>query len=433
MLRRLQTHDVGPAKDMTLEFGERLNVLTGDNGLGKSFVLELVWWLLTGSWAGPLAVPSGQAPKVWYQAGDPADERGRAHFEFADQAWRWDGVHKRAPRGSVIYVGAQRQASFVHGRSVFPPSFPDVEHRATEPDAFRFQGSELWEGKVDGSGRPVCNGLIRDVVNWMRSRPVAGFGSPSAPPAPDPFAAFERVLEVLSPPGGKPLTMAAPRRVFVGDSREIPTLHTPWEREPVPVTLAAAGMRRVLELAYLLVWTWHEHLQVSQLKRLVPQQELFILVDEPELHLHPRWQRTVLPAIVAVANELDPSLRVQLFVTTHSPLVLASGELLVDPQRDRLFHFDARGGDVVVDEHAWVKQGDAVGWLTSELFGFDRGGSLESEQAIRWADAFMEGRVDEIPERFRDKRTLDEELRRVLAASDTFWARWFVSSEDVAS
>jgi hypothetical protein len=316
---------------------------------------------------------------------------------------------------------------------------PGPEHRATETDAFRFRGQELWEGKLDGSGRPVCNGLIRDVVNWMRSRTVAGSGPQwgsawgSGSPLPDPFTAFERVLEVLSPPGDKPLKMGSPRRVFVGDSREIPTLHTPWEREPVPVTLAAAGMRRVLELAYLLVWTWHEHLQVSQLKRLAPKRELFILVDEPELHLHPRWQRSVLPAIVAVANELDPNLQVQLFVTTHSPLVLASGELLVDPQRDRLFHFDARAGDVVVDEHAWVKQGDAVGWLTSELFGFDRGGSLAGEQAIRWADAFMEGRLDEIPEPLRDKRTLDSELRRVLAASDTFWARWFVNSEDVAS
>jgi hypothetical protein len=28
---------------------------------------------------------------------------------------------------------------------------------------------------------------------------------------------------------------------------------------PVPVTQAAAGMRRVLALAYLLVWTWEEH------------------------------------------------------------------------------------------------------------------------------------------------------------------------------
>ncbi len=31
--------------------GERLNLLVGDNGLGKSFVLEIIWWALSGKWA----------------------------------------------------------------------------------------------------------------------------------------------------------------------------------------------------------------------------------------------------------------------------------------------------------------------------------------------------------------------------------------------
>lgn len=413
---------------MTLDFGERLNVLTGDNGLGKSFVLEFVWWLLAGSWAGPVAVPSGRAPRIHYE-GEVRGPRasGSAAFSFVDQAWEWSPIEARGPMGSVVYVGAERAASFVHGRNVFPASIPRPERRTSEDDAFRFRGFDLWDGKLDASGRPVCNGLIRDLVNWMRSRPTGG-----SDPASHPFTAFERVLEILSPPDGKPLTMGPPRRVFVDDSREIPTLQTPWEQDTVPVTLAAAGMRRILELAYLLVWTWNEHLQVAQLKRQPPHKQLFILIDEPEMHLHPRWQRAVLPALVEVAKALDAEMQVQLFVTTHSPLVLASGETLVD-ERDRLFHFDVQDGEVVVEQLEWVKHGDAVGWLTSEVFGFTRGGSREGEQAIRWADAFMDGRLDEVPEQLRDKHALDAELRRVLAASDPFWVRWFVSGEDVGT
>ena len=41
MLRSLHTRDVGPAALFDMELGERLNVLTGDNGLGKSFLLEV--------------------------------------------------------------------------------------------------------------------------------------------------------------------------------------------------------------------------------------------------------------------------------------------------------------------------------------------------------------------------------------------------------
>jgi len=37
--------DVGPAPRLDLELGERLNVLTGDHGLGKSFPLERAGWM----------------------------------------------------------------------------------------------------------------------------------------------------------------------------------------------------------------------------------------------------------------------------------------------------------------------------------------------------------------------------------------------------
>ena len=43
-----------------------------------------------------------------------------------------------------------------------------------------------------------------------------------------------------------------------------------------------------------------------------------LLIDEIELHLHPRWQRTVVPALRAAFP------RVQLVAATHSPAVMAS-------------------------------------------------------------------------------------------------------------
>lgn len=431
MLRHLKTHDVGPAQGLDLEFGARLNVLTGDNGLGKSFVLDLIWWVLTGSWAGRMALPSGQNPRIEYQA---AGGHAKARFDFQDQEWSWWTVHATAPRGSVIYFGADRIACFVKDRNHWRLRMPTDDPYVGDNDAFRFTGRELWEGKRDRAGHQVCNGLIYDLVDWMRRRPVDGFDEQSGrgDVAAHGFDVFESVLAQLSPPGGPPLKLGTPRRVFVEDTREIPTLVTPWESEAVPVPLAAAGIRRILELAYLLVWVWREHVQVTQLKHLTAQRELTLIIDEPELHLHPRWQRAILPALVDVAKRLDPQLQLQLFVTTHSPLVLASGELLVEPNRDRLFHFDTRHDGVRVEELEWVKQGDVIGWLTSEVFGFARGGSLEAERIVKLAEAYMQGRMESIPEALRDKAQLDAELARVLAASDPFWTRWALGGEDVA-
>ena len=37
MLERLELKNVGPAPEMALDMAPRLNLITGDNGLGKSF------------------------------------------------------------------------------------------------------------------------------------------------------------------------------------------------------------------------------------------------------------------------------------------------------------------------------------------------------------------------------------------------------------
>ena len=43
MLNTLTLKNVGPALSLEIEFAERLNLLTGDNGLGKSFLLDAAW------------------------------------------------------------------------------------------------------------------------------------------------------------------------------------------------------------------------------------------------------------------------------------------------------------------------------------------------------------------------------------------------------
>jgi len=50
MLKTLTLENVGPASYMQWDFKDRLNILTGDNGLGKSFLLDVIWWSLTRTW-----------------------------------------------------------------------------------------------------------------------------------------------------------------------------------------------------------------------------------------------------------------------------------------------------------------------------------------------------------------------------------------------
>ena len=65
-----------------------------------------------------------------------------------------------------------------------------------------------------------------------------------------------------------------------------------------------------------------------------------MLIDEIDLHLHPRWQRVALPRLRKVFPKL------QFVVTTHSPQVLSSVD---NRQARRLFDGKLQAGNVFVE------------------------------------------------------------------------------------
>ena len=77
-----------------------------------------------------------------------------------------------------------------------------------------------------------------------------------------------------------------------------------------------------------------------------------LLIDEVENHLHPTWQRRVIPALL----EFFPGL--QVFATTHSPFVVAG-------LRSGQVHMLKRETDGEIT--ASTNQRDIVGWTTDEI------------------------------------------------------------------
>jgi len=253
-------------------------------------------------------------------------------------------------------------------------------------------------------------------VNWQRQ------------PDRSQFELLSRVIQQLAPHADEWMEPGEPVRVSVEDVRNIPTLNLPYGT--VPVIYASAGIKRILGLAYLLVWAWYEHTLASKLRQQEPVDQMILLMDEVEAHLHPQWQRSILPAILEVAKSLQKQITIQVIATTHSPLVLASIEPQFDEQQDKLFLFKLQGKDVTLNEVPWAKQGDAVGWLTSDIFGLKQARSREAEIAIDAAYTLMRGdSMETFPEYLRTKEQIHQELLRVLPAHDRFWPRWIVSTE----
>jgi hypothetical protein len=439
MLRSLHMKDVGPAARFDLELGERLSVLTGDNGLGKSFVLDVAWWVLTGSWVTRPVLPrpgNEQTAEIGFQLDIPKRYEGQAHragFRRMRQDWEdpmrdiggatsYGGSGTWTPKwldgtnwAPVIYARADGAFSVWDPlRNHPPPTSAENVHAVPRP--YHFGIAELWDG-LELDGKPICNGLIQD---WTRWQLEAAGGKPS------PFELLRNVLGRLSHPS-EPMTPGEPRRLYLDDVRDYPTIDLPYGN--VPIAHLSAGMRRIVSLAYLIVWTWSEHEKACQLLGREPAERIVFLADEVELHLHPQWQRHIAPRLLDVLEGLAPQMRPQVLMTTHSPMVLASLEPHFDLAKDKLFLFDLDEKNIVLRDVPWTKRGDAASWLTSPIFGLEQARSPEAEKAIEAAYDYMAGRHTELPEGLRTYQEIDGELRRLLPDQDKFWPRWIVYRE----
>jgi hypothetical protein len=421
MLERLHLKNVGPAPELEMEFAPRVNLITGDNGLGKSFLLDVAWWVLTRRWLSEVNPKMTNAdmlrpnlavkeiPSITSRFSASATIKGMNTWvertdQFNFQKQMWSAVTRdTAERTTDTFVLQFRVSGDI---GVFDPAKGHFAFRSKDVWDGLFREEQRW-GSTSPLQIPTSNGLIRDWEKWQLENTEV-------------FQQFRAALNRLSPDEDEKLVPGKLARVSLDDARDIPTLIMPYGQE-VPVIHASAGIRRVLTFAYILVWTWQEHLLASKLKRQEPAREIVLLIDELEQHLHPRWQRVILPALLETVKELMKSdVRVQIIATTHSPLVLASLEPLYDNAQDALFHLKLVDALVTLEKMPWLKHGEADDWLISDAFGMDSSGSLPREIVIKQAGQLL--RDSELSrEKFLE---VDQKLRRELGEADEFWVRW---------
>jgi hypothetical protein len=443
MIKKLHLHQIGPLPDLEVGFGPRLNLVTGDNGLGKTFLLDACWYALTRTWADgkqfyPLpTVPKKEAPFIQYTIiGKTGREAGNtANYRFSDQSWR--GQQARPPMpGLVVY------ARIDGGFSVWDPArnyWREGDDGPARPASFQFSQKDVWEGldvESEGQKKSICNGFLRDVETWQLKKNGA-------------FHLLEGVLEALSPSREEILSIGPGVRVQIDDQKDIPTLKMPYDL--VPVTQAGAGMRRVLALAYLLVWAWEEHRLVCELQKESPTNRFVLLFDEVEAHLHPKWQRVFLPALMKVVDgllvkgqvestakdsskSLDQKANLalkkiprsfQIMATTHAPLVLASAETVWRDDTDKLFDFNLdTHGKVLFNEILFAKHGSIVNWLESESFDSTPAFSVAAKDAMDHADDFMRDHPDPATAPLAAKEKIHHELKAALGGDDEYWPLW---------
>lgn len=423
MLEQLKLENVGPAPSVVVDFAPGVNLLTGDNGLGKTFLLDTAWWALTRRWprdvnrrmtsgfpARPMD-PTRPASIAFRIVGQGGSVGYSAAFERPEQAWR-GGPGRPAMPGLIVYAHADGSFSvWDPARNYWQvqPAGADLQERRP---AYVLTEEEVWDGlrdTVDGRQVPVCNGLLYDWSTWIRAND-------------ENAGTMAAALRALSP-GSEPNALiepASPVRLSVDDARDVPSIRSHYQGT-VPILLASSGVRRIASLAYMLTWAWSEHRAAAALRGDTPSVRVVMLFDEVESHLHPKWQRSVLGALRRLGDVLSIN-QLQLVVATHSPLVLASAEPWFDPNRDAWFDLDVADDPprVQLQRRDFTSRGTVGAWLTSEAFDLETDRSIEAEQAIRAA-----GNIQQQAEpALADIMAAHSALRRAMPDIDRFWVRW---------
>ena len=390
----------GPMPSMTIEPAERLTLIAGDNGLGKTFLLDCAWWALTGSWAGVAAAPregsSQRGVSIEFTV------RGTHSYHSTPQivTYDWTRLRWHDHPGSSTVAGLVVYACVDGSFAVWDPA----QGRASV-----YSRENVWEGVTVGKSK--IEGLIRDWRNWQSTKDG------------ETFDTFSAVLRHLSPSDLGVLTPGPMTRI-PDDRREIPTIVHRYGG--VPIVYASAAVKRVLTLAYLMVWAWSEHRIHCQMAKRQPERRMVILIDEIEAHLHPRWQRQLLPALVSVVELLAEQVDAQLIISTHSPLVMASTETVFSQATDALLHLQLGHGGMELRKIDYMKYGKVDRWLMSEVFQLDHPRSKEAEEAIERAKQIQRG--EELATA-TSVRSVSDRLRASLPDDDDFWPRWVSFAE----
>ena len=366
---------------VAFRFDEQVNVFVGPNASGKSVLLKLLADNITRpedeskrliprgqEYIGMTLIPDEEFDELVY---DDPPKSGLPNFLSVSADWLNCLLQRvnDAPDPPVVYVGAVREELPAVSNQPDPDAFGDTAAAALEGPfsgsrtmaADRLLGKELWSADsedlpryarvtlieairlADACSQQICAEVIRDTRshNYIPGWDVRGYLN-------HPHPNLDRI-PILPSMG-----------IDTTDIRKFD--HLPYDEEPsysaypgdpesVPIYLgyASAGTAgTLLWIRWLALKMFHYYGFAEDWA----QRPALLLIDEIENHLHPTWQRRVIPAL----QKHFP--KVQIFATTHSPFVVAG-------LKKGQVHLLQRDADGVVT--ATTNERDVIGWTADEI------------------------------------------------------------------
>ena len=421
-LTRIRLGGVPPfTEPIELEFDEQVNVFTGANATGKSKLLAAINEYFNESRAG----------RQWPITPEQIDLR----LIFCGESDYWDDWTKGK---NLICVDQDFAEAYFSSRVNSPPPVIYIgPTRIGLPRVSELGDSDSVESTVEEilSG-PFSGARLKTVIDLLydKTRRMYEYERLEEPPTDERRAwNFLYVDEVayscaksickelitsgraLNYPTGLDVEYIADQPladlegISINRMLGITTIDTPkfshLRPEEQPIGLPEAGSKRIYtgdlssgsqSVLLWILWLALKMLNYYEFANDWAQRPAILLIDEIENHLHPTWQRRVIPALL----EHFPGL--QIFATTHSPFVVAG----LSAGQVHLLQRDANG--VVT---ASTNERDVIGWTADEILRTLMGVDEPTDQlTVDRANRLRELRRKE--SRTTEEETELQELRR---------------------
>ena len=277
-----EARGLGGRGEIRAEFPEGLTIIAGANGSGKTMLLELAWWALTGDME-----PVSRYCREGAELSAELDAGKTLRARDVEGVWE----QKRSggpPMVRALHFGANGECR------VWDPMNPLIA--GSDPDLRSwslFNREELTWGRTG-----QFEGMLQDLCRWQRK-------------GGRELEIFTRAVRELT---AQEFSLADPART-PGSVQETPVMR--MGDNEFPVQAAGSGTFQAMSFAHMVLWAWEEHLVQSELAGEKPLGPPVMIMDTPEAHMHVTSQGKLVRTLMETAGELhgNPG---QWLVTTHS-------------------------------------------------------------------------------------------------------------------